>query len=290
MRRLRQAMQNKRCAVVIALYGHMPRGLGDRLQDFHSAGLLVVVVNNNTEVNPTCTSSDLFWLENGNNGGLAGGLNRGVAHALQCGCELITLLDQDSELSAITVSALQLRVEQQPNLIVGPAIWDVERQRWHTPPQGQPRLLITSGTTFNAGTWRLVGPYHDWMEIDYIDHEWCCRASRLGLRLQVLEARELPLKQHFGQRHPNPLAHRLGIQLYSPYRRAVALRNLRWLVQQNHVPLDIRFKEVMKMMLKPWCWLALEPAPAITLRYLWAGLQAPLGKPFPRATLKEAKL
>ena len=54
-------------------------------------------------------------------------------------------------------------------------------------------------------------------------------------------------------------AHRLGLQLYSPYRRAVALRNLRWLLRQGYVPRDIRLKEAVKMLLKPWCWLALEP-------------------------------
>ena len=273
-------------AVVVALYGRSPEELPARLQAFEQAGLLVVAVNNNPVAHPGgAATSSLIQLDNHNSGGLAGGLNRGVAEALRLGCRTVTLLDQDSDLSADGVLALQQAVLQCGDRVVGPAIWDLERERWHT-QAGHPRMLITSGTTFSAAAWQRIGPYRDWMEIDFIDHEWCSRARRCGLRLEVVDS--VRLDQQFGERHPNPLAHRLGLQLYSPYRRAVALRNLRWLVRQSHVPLDIRLKECVKMLLKPWCWLALEPARRRTARSLRAGLSAPLGEPFPRELLGRA--
>lgn len=280
------SMQGFHGAVVIALYGPTPPGLWERLSLYSRSGLLVVAVNNNPAL-PDCVS-DLVqgsWLDNANRGGLAGGLNRGVEAALLAGCQTITLLDQDSALSPEAVLSLHGQLRDQPDQVLGPAVWDQDRQIWHTLPGSRPRLLITSGTSFTATTWQQVGPYLEWMEIDYIDHEWCSRARLLGLELRVLPAADLKLSQQFGQRHPNGLAHRLGLQLYSPYRRAVALRNLRWLAQQAHVPLDIRLKEVVKMAVKPWLWLALEPHRGDTLRALLAGLQAPPGQPFPRARL-----
>lgn len=276
-------MQSWPGAVVVALYGPRPMGLQDRLAAYGRAGLLVVAVNNNGPASEAAlTGTALLHLDNHNRGGLAGGLNQGVAQALRLGCSAVTLLDQDSDLSANGVLALQQAVLASEQRVVGPAIWDVERQRWHA-RAGHPRMLITSGTTFSAAVWQRTGPYRDWMEIDFIDHEWCSRARQCGVALEVVES--VRLDQQFGQRHPNPLAHRLGLQLYSPYRRAVALRNLRWLARQSHVPLDIRLKESVKMLLKPWCWLALEPGRRRTARSLRAGLMAPLGKPFPRELL-----
>ena len=122
------------------------------------------------------------------------------------------------------------------------------------------------------------------MEIDYIDHEWCSRARRVGIHLSVIE--ESVLFQTFGIRHPNPIAHHLGLQLYSPYRRSIALRNLRWILFQRFVPLDIRIKELIKMLLKPLIWLSVEPERRNCLALLWLGLTAPLYKPFPRDRLE----
>jgi rhamnosyltransferase len=281
-------MQSCTGAVVVALYGATPEGLWSRLLAYSTAGLLVVAVNNNAPgfAKPRFREwrTPLVWLENQNQGGLARALNRGVAEAARLDCAVITLLDQDSVLHADGVLQLQTKARTCEACVVGPAIWDLERQTWHTKTT-RPRMLITSGTTFTETTWKLCGPYREWMEIDFIDHEWCSRARERGMELHVES--QVTLKQHFGERHPNPVAHRLGLQLYSPYRRAIALRNLRWLIYQRHVPLDIRFKESLKMLLKPLLWLALEPRRSQTLRCLKVGLLAPLGKPFPRDHLQK---
>ena len=123
------------------------------------------------------------------------------------------------------------------------------------------------------------------MEIDYIDHEWCSRARRIGFHFAVIE--QPTLFQTFGTRHPNYFAHLLGLQLYTPYRRAISLRNLRWLLLQRFVPLDIRLKEFIKMLVKPWFWFFLEPNRCRCLAVLWLGLSAPLCKPFPHARLEQ---
>ena len=269
-------------AVVVDLYGREPEGLRSRLLAYCQAGLLVVAVDNNAPGSPwtaAAESGDRFlWLENRNRGGRAGGLNRRVARAVCEGCFVITLLDQDSAPQADGVLQLQRPARVSDQIVLGPSIWDRERRRWYT-QELRPRLLITSGTSFSAAAWERDDPDQDWMEIDFIDHEWCSRARQRGLTLMVEP--QVRLEQQFAERQPNPLVHRLGLQGYSPYRRAVARRNRRWLVLQGHVPLNIRLKEGVKMLRKPWCRLALEPNRRRTWLSLRACLQTPLGRPFP---------
>ena len=277
-------MQNRLGAVVLPVFGAAPPGLRTQVSILIRAGLLVVLVNNNSQ--PQAKQdwpSDVILMENANQFGLAGGLNKGVRMALKQGFSAVTLLDQDSELEAEGVLAMQARVRADVNLVVGPAIWDLDRQCWHTRQQS-PRMLITSGTTFTSGTWNAVGPFLDWMEIDYLDHEWCSRARQQGFRLRVME--EVRLEQCFGEHHPNRLAHRLGLQLYSPYRRAISIRNLRWLLRQGHIPIDIRLKESIKMLLKPFCWLIFEASRRRTAWSIWVGIQAPLEQRFPHEQLQ----
>ena len=271
---------SRRGAVVVTLYGASTTGLDMRLQRFLEAGLDVVAVSNN-EIERQDISCTVL-VQNRNAGGLAGGLNRGVDVALQRGSEVITLLDQDSEVDADTILKLQQTVSGSTNLVVGPAIWDLDRRRWHTRCL-LPQMLITSGCTFTTSTWHRVGAYHDWMEIDYLDHEWCSRARQKKCKLAVIP--ETCLAQRFGVRHPNLIAHKLGLQLYSPYRRAISLRNLRWLLKQDYVPLDIRMKEGIKMLIKPWLWLLFEQGRLGNLRSIRAGLTTKSGEAFPRHLL-----
>jgi rhamnosyltransferase len=275
-------------AVVVPLYGEIDLACLQRLQGFVDQGLQVVVVNNNAGPSQLPSGCAHRVVENHNHGGLAGGLNAGVSAALAGAADVITLLDQDSSIDPgdLRQLASHCRASQAERItVVGPRIMDAARSCDHMAPANPARLLITSGTTFTPAGWRAVGPLLEWMEIDYIDHEWCSRARARRVWLQVLASARL--EQVFGQRHPSWVAHRLGLQLYSPYRRAIALRNLRWLLRQAYVPWDIRLKELIKMLIKPWLWLVLEPGSRrAVLLALWVGLSSPLEQPFPRTRLE----
>jgi hypothetical protein len=58
------------------------------------------------------------------------------------------------------------------------------------------------------------------------------------------------------------------------------------MLRQSYVPLDVRIKELIKILLKPWFWLLLEPNRRRTSAYIWMGLRAPLLRPFPRQRLE----
>ena len=272
-------------ALVIPLYGEYQIDCLDRLKCWVELGFWVVVVNNNPAFLPMNGVAATAVVHHHNRNGLAGGFNAGVNKAVADGADCITLLDQDSVISADSLRCLAESCG--PGLVVGPRIIDKDRRSQCISSPDGVRMLISSGTTFEPSVWSKVGPYQGWMEIDYIDHEWCSRARKLGVYLEVSE--QAVLFQTFGIRHPNHIVHYIGMQLYSSYRRAIALRNLRWLLVQSFVPLDIRLKELIKMILKPWIWLVFEPNRFRCLSIIWLGLTAPLNKPFPRDRLDEMR-
>ena len=271
-------------AVVIPIFGEPTPGLLDQLKEFTRQGFLLVLVDNNPKSNfafLNCITAAKL-LVNHNEGGLAGGLNRGIAWARQAGACWITLLDQDSRIPIDQILRLREPWEAYPlrRLVVGPSIWDDQRDVRHgSRRQGQQvfqktRLLISSGTTFLSTDWQDLGGMHEDLFIDFVDHAWCFRAQLRGFCL--LQHAEVTLRQQFGNRHPNGLCNWLGLQLYSPERHFYGLRNLRWLCLQPYVPLDLKLKELLKMLVKPWLWLLFEPQRVKTFKAIREALVAPL--------------
>ncbi|WP_191964727.1 glycosyltransferase [Synechococcus sp. RSCCF101] len=292
---------------MIACFGALPQAFEQQLQGLRRGAGLVLLVDNNPRpalaerLDPAATGPagegpegfgalEILW--NGNRGGLAGGFNRGVERARERGARWITLLDQDSTLPPGGLAALRRPWSLWPEgrWLVGPQVIDAQRRQRHGrwQPYGQEaegldctRHLISSGTTFLARDWPLLGPLHEGLFIDYLDHDWCFRAQARGFVL--LQSRAVALQQQFGRPHPNPLCRACGMQLYSPLRHYHSLRNLRWLLRQPHIPADLKAKELLKMLLKPWCWLAFEPDRRTQARLLLRALRAPLPGPAPGA-------
>lgn len=272
---LGQSQEGPGHAVVIPLYGSLPSHLVDQVREYICSGLSVVLVQNNQEVNSALdrdlqdlgeSAPRVSTVHNRNLGGVAGGFNRGIEQAIIHGVQWITLLDQDSELSAEAIIRLRepwLQGSGQ-RLMVGPLIWDGRRQQIHgrrisKTKYGylQTRLLISSGTTFQAADWAQLGPMLEWLIVDYVDHLWSFGAQARGFLL--LQHPEVVLSQSFGHRHPQSFCRRMGMELYPPRRHFYSLRNLRFLLCCQYVPLDLRLKELIKMLIKPWLWLLCEP-------------------------------
>lgn len=282
-------------ALVVPLHGLPPPDLGAFLTELAAVGLVLVLVDNNSAGSTAPTVAPAapagapaaIRVTNANRGGIAGGFNRGVEAALAAGAGWITLLDQDSRPAPADLLRLRQPLEEHPHrrLVVGPRIWDRQRDCWHgrEPATAGPllptRLLISSGTTFRAADWQALGPFHEGLFIDFVDHWWCFRAQQRGFHL--IQHGEVRLVQEFGAVHPNRFCRSLGMQLYSPARHYYAVRNLRWLLRQRCVPLDLRLKELVKMAFKPWLWLLFEPRRGANLRALLRGLRDPLPAPDP---------
>jgi rhamnosyltransferase len=271
-------------AIVVPFFGTPVPDWSDYFQALEDLGLLVVVVDNNPQAMQleVLQARSHVYLQNRNQGGIAGGLNRGIDAACQLGSTWITLLDQDSRLPPKQISRLLAPFDADPDglLLIGPSIWDEQRNRRHgrwstsTHPLQKTRLLISSGTTFRSADWAVLGKLHEGLFIDFVDHAWCFRAQARGF--QIFQHADVTLKQQFGVKHPNWLCRLLGLQLYSPARHFYGLRNLRWLCLQSYIPFDLKVKESLKMLFKPWLWLLFEPHRRANLNAIMFGLIAPL--------------
>ncbi len=271
-------------AVVIPLFGCVSAGLEDYLKDLSDHGLFIVLVDNNQHptMSPISPPEQAELVANGNRGGIAGGFNRGIECALAAGSTWITLLDQDSRIEADQIPLLPKALARYPGqqMVIGPSILDEQRQerhgRWRGVTDGldATRLLISSGTTFRSSDWPQLGSMHEGLFIDFVDHAWCFRAQARGF--QLLQHPLVTLRQQFGAEHPNRLCRVFGMQLYSPDRHFYGLRNMRWLCLQPYVPLDLKIKELLKMLVKPWLWLAFEPRRPENFNAIVAGLLASL--------------
>jgi rhamnosyltransferase len=278
--------------IVIPLYGPMPPDLPKRVATYAQANLFVVLVQNNLEPPELLPSAlretvaeeaHVRIIYNHNRGGVAGGFNRGIESALMEGLEWVTLLDQDSKLSAADFKRLlePWHAYGDQRLLVGPIIWDSRREKLqevHDLHQqdkySKKRLLISSGTTFKGADWAALGPMEEWLIVDFVDHAWCFRAQERGFLL--LQHPQVVLHQDFGHKHPHLFCHLMGMELYSPMRHFYSLRNLRWLIREPYVPLDLKVKEMLKMLLKPWFWLLFEPCRKENLKAIVQALKAPL--------------
>lgn len=275
------------------LYGDLPAGLPQRLETYQKAGLYVVLVLNHPQGVDTPFvlkallernfTPPMVLVPNHNHGGVAGGFNRGVEQALAGGATWVTLLDQDSELPAEHFHRLcePWLNRAMDRLVVGPRIWDARRGRWHGRTSAlegcswqSTRLLISSGTTFRTSDWPLLGPMQEWLVVDFVDHAWSFQVQAKGF--QLLQHHGVVLQQQFGARHPNPICRQLGMELYPPRRHFYGVRNLRWLMRRPDVPWDLKVKEVLKMLFKPWLWLLFEPHRCANLKAIVQALREPL--------------
>lgn len=251
----------------------------DFLAHLASHHVKIVIVNNNNMHDDYSAEAwaqlknlgvEASWCENANNSIIAGAIRQGVARAQAIGCDVVTLLDQDSSISAMDVLKLQSMVAQGHKLIVGPTIIDERRRICRDRSALKKPVIITSGCTFRIQSWIDVGEYRLDFKIDYLDHEWCFRAHAAGYQTKI--ARECKLYQQFGERHPNQLARILGCELYPPLRHEYAIRNLRKMTTLPHVPLWWKAKEIAKMLIKPLVWLATEPNREANLWAILRGL------------------
>lgn len=138
---------------------------------------------------------------NGNKG-IAKAQNVGVDLAERSGAQQVLLLDQDSQLMPGAVQILSNALGSHPNCaVVGPRFRELNsgqlsrfvtipsfsgsKKKVPEPPEGcvHTDFLISSGTLMSVEKRQVIGPMREDFFIDYVDTEWCFRASALGFSL-----------------------------------------------------------------------------------------------------------
>ena len=197
----------------------------------------LVVVDNGSgseEVQYLRTASELRGfklIENGENLGIAEGLNRGVEWARSQGYPWVLLLDQDSNITSGFVQEMFRTWQEQPDRerigSVQPKYIDpdtsTEARVWRA-PDGGPVVSMTSGSLLPVWIFDQLGLFASEYFIDMVDWEYCLRIRAAGYR--VIDSRDAVLLHSAGI----PVQRRiLSFAFYpsshSPIRRYYLTRN-----------------------------------------------------------------
>jgi rhamnosyltransferase len=133
---------------------------------------------------------------NRNTGGLAGAYNRGAEVLLARGCDVIFLLDQDSEIDASFFAKMMQAAAElgTDTFLIGPKIYEIKRQKCMpviAPGKYIPKTfriddktaglfstlcIISSGSAISAPAYRKLGTFREDYFIEYVDVEYSLRA------------------------------------------------------------------------------------------------------------------
>lgn len=230
--------------------------VANKVQKFAQFGYKVVVVSNGADFNVLETiggNANTLLIRNASNVGLATALNQGIVAAIDnFAVSFVALFDQDSapDLRMPLDLAEELQFRASCNAAcIGPQLSDIKSERAnygrHNKLAGE--LIVssipTSGTVIPAWVFAKVGLMNDALFIDGIDHEWCARATKSGLKILVSRSTTMShdmgdlALNWFGQYKP----------LYSnPLRHFYIVRNSVYLALHGDFPLRWRLLELAK--------------------------------------------
>jgi rhamnosyltransferase len=165
----------------------------------------VVAVDNSPEADVSMHDTLRVWgievIFNRNQGGLAGAYNRGADLLLARQCEVIFLLDQDSDIDLSFFDKMMEACRElgTDEFLVGPKIYEINLQRCMPVFQPGKRVpkririddckegmfptlcIISSGSAISASAYRKLGAFREDYFIEYIDIEYSLRAVSLNI-------------------------------------------------------------------------------------------------------------
>jgi rhamnosyltransferase len=140
-------------------------------------------------------------ISNRNEGGLAGAYNRGAELLLARQCDLIFLLDQDSDIDSSFFDGMIEAASDvaEDAFLIGPKIYEIQLEKCMPviPPDKRfPKpvridqqtaglfrtlCIISSGSAISAAAYRRLGPFREDYFIEYVDVEYSLRAKRFNV-------------------------------------------------------------------------------------------------------------
>jgi rhamnosyltransferase len=204
----------------------------------------VVAVDNSPEadlrLHECLRAQGMQVIFNRNEGGLAGAYNKGAEVLLARQCDLIFLLDQDSDIGASFFDGMmQAAAGLSGAFLIGPKIYEIELQKCMPviPPDKRfpkpfriddltaglfPSLcIISSGSAISAAAYRKLGAFREDYFIEYVDIEYSLRARSQGVPVYMNAA--VTLRQNNGriERHG-----KLFTTNHAAWRRYYIARNM----------------------------------------------------------------
>jgi rhamnosyltransferase len=261
---------------VVVLY-HPDEKVQDNILSYLPSLDFLVVVDNSPLVQPALknfleSSDKIRYFGGGVNRGIATALNIGAEEALKHECRWLLTMDQDSRFGE---GALEILLEYSRNQ-TGAGILSPRHVLEGRPVEKvssesvtEVSYVMTSGNLVNLEAYRAVGPFLDKLFIDYVDCEYCLRLRKSGYAIRIVQA--AMLHHTYGEIVPQRF---LGFNFYpthhSPTRKYYITRNRLYVLK--NFPLYI-FEDA-----KPWAiellkFLLFEHQRPLKLRFMLRGLR-----------------
>lgn len=203
-------------AAVVVTYFPDER-FGDRIRLLSQQVDKVIIVDNGdtddlrSGMLSKCSSIVTDLISSGGNVGVARALNVGIERARSLGANWIATFDQDSEVE-VDYRANMMRAwnalgnASQIGLLAPVYAYRsieeasvrraVRRQHAGSSPR-EVTTVMTSGNLVPCATFDRVGPFREDFVIDYVDHEFCLRCRKAGLR--IFEVPDVALLHKLGR-------------------------------------------------------------------------------------------
>lgn len=285
---------------VVVTYNPDPERLAEQIRLTRPQVERILLVDNGSDpahldALQKLTDEQVELLAQEQNRGIGAAQNAGIVRASELDARYLLLLDHDSIPAEDMVVRLRRAIEEQPAdappvAAVGPRYAD-DRQAHNPSPFVQLKFLrrvrcscqnendrievehlIASGTLIPMQVLDHIGEMNEELFIDYVDIEWCLRATHAGYRiLGVCDAR---MQHELGD---TPIAF-LGKHLpdHSPLRHYYLFRNALLMYRMPHVSLRWKFVDFYQLIMKYgfYALVATPRWPRIRMmnRGLWDGL------------------
>jgi len=247
------------CAVVVTF--HPGAELPTRLRSIsQQVGAVVMVDNGSADaelaiLRDTALSAAVLLVENSENLGLASALNIGIQRAAALGYSWVLLLDQDSRVDGDMVKTLMAVHESFPDKEHLAIIGSGFRERHRRSPKAakmescgvewdEVTTVITSGSLLSLRAFSHIGPFREDFFIDYVDTEYCVRATANGYRL--IRTRRPLMSHSIGK----PTQHRL---LWMKKWTSNHAADRRYYIARNHT---VMVRESGKYILGAWAFVS----------------------------------
>ena len=161
----------------------------------------VYIYDNSTRKNELALPTNITYLTEYENKGIAYALNRIMECAKVDGYEWVLTMDQDSLVPDGMVNDFQKYINYEEKIgIICPQVIDQRRAYMNIDMDGDKieylQMCITSASCTSIKAWECIGKFDEWLFIDLVDNEFCKRLTASGYK--ILQVKRWILDQEFG--------------------------------------------------------------------------------------------
>lgn len=182
-----------RVAGVTILYNPGNEVLTNILSYLNQVELLYIVDNSDeikSEINNLKSFSNVRFLNNKGNIGIAPALNKAANKAVEDGFDYLLTMDQDSQISSDLVKKMLIEFEKDGGIgVLAPFVVHLNNPKTSL-GFGLEKIIVamTSGSIMRLSAYTEIGGYPEELFIDYVDHEYCLRMKSFGFKVLQLNS------------------------------------------------------------------------------------------------------